>query len=328
MKTKNGLRRLTLRFTRKQRLRWGVTACLLLIASWTDAQTTGARHQQSGTNLTADSCRQATQNIPDAETLALQILQGNPETKVRFVTRATLYGIGQANLFDTYLSPLEYTGPEVRVSRENMRPTTLMQGKVSRQTLFHASMSYTHNRADNNNTVAGFANWSYALHHRFGLTPAFRLLAGAFTEVNVGALYNLRNSNNPVSVRTYLNIGASVIAAWDLRIGKRPLTLRYQANLPLAGVFFSPHYGQSYYEIFSLNNDGGTVRFTSLHNQPSLRQTLSADVPVGKAKMRITYMWDAQQANINHIKSHAYSHAFMVGFVKDLYRIRTPKSRF
>lgn len=264
--------------------------------------------------------------MADAETIALQLLQDDPQTRLRFMTRATLYGIGQANLFDTYLSPVEYTGPELRVSRENMRSTKWMQGRVSRQTLFHASVSYTSNRAESNHTVAGFASWSYALHRHFPLTPTFKVLAGGFAEAGTGILYNMRNSNNPVAVRAYANIGASVIAAWNVHIGKRPLTLRYQANLPLAGIFFSPHYGQSYYEIFNLDNRSGIVRLTSLHNQPSLRQTLSADIPTGKMKLRVSYIWDAQQANVNKIKSHAYSHTIMMGVVKDLYRIRSKRN--
>ena len=61
----------------------------------------------------------------------------------RYVMRATLYGIGHTNLLDTYLSPMEYTGPELRILRENMRNTQFMDGKVSRQSLFQANVSMT-----------------------------------------------------------------------------------------------------------------------------------------------------------------------------------------
>ena len=102
------------------------------------------------------------------------------------------------------------------------------------------------------------------------------------------------------------------------------MVLRYQVNLPVMGVMFSPpHYGQSYYEIFSLGNSSGVkAKVTSLHNQPSLRQMLSVDLPIGYTKMRFSYLADLQQSNVNNIKTHTYSHVFMVGFVKELYRIR------
>ena len=88
------------------------------------------------------------------------------------------------------------------------------------------------------------------------------------------------------------------------------------------GAMFSPNYGQSYYEIFSLGNAAGVVKFTSLHNQPSLRQMLTVDFPVRKARMRVAYVWDAQQSRVNGLRTHAYSHVFMIGFVKHLYRMR------
>ena len=115
------------------------------------------------------------------------------------------------------------------------------------------------------------------------------------------------------------------MAIWHLKIKRYPVVLRYQVNLPVMGVMFSPHYGQSYYEIFSLGNAGGVIKFTSLHNQPSLRQMLSVDFPIGYTKMRFSYLADLQQSNVNNIKTHTYSHVFMVGFVKELYSIRNKK---
>lgn len=72
---------------------------------------------------------------------------------------------------------------------------------------------------------------------------------------------------------------------------------------------------------------GGVVKFTSLHNQPSLRQMLTADFPVGRAKMRFAYIWDAQQSHVNDIKTHTYSHVFMVGFVKELYLLKNKRKK-
>lgn len=240
----------------------------------------------------------------------------------RLVTRATLYGVGITNVFDTYLSPQEYTGVDFRVSRESMRMTKWMDGRLSLQSFFQADLGYARNKAGNNHTFSALANWNYGLHYHFPVTHNFKLLAGALADLNGGFAYNLRNTNNPASARAYINLDASGMAVWDLRIRNYPLTLRYQMNLPLMGVMFSPHYGQSYYEIFSLGNSSGVVKFTSLHNQPSLRQMLTADLPIGRAKMRLAYVWDAQQADVNGIKTHAYSHVFMVGFVKELYLLK------
>ena len=245
----------------------------------------------------------------------------------RLVTRATMYGVGLTNVFDTYLSPQEYTGIDFRVSRESMRMTRWMDGRLSLQSFFQADLGYTRNKADNNNTFSALANWNYGRHYNFPITGNFKLLAGGLADLNGGFIYNLRNTNNPASARAYINLDVSGMAIWNLRIKNYPLTLRYQVNLPLMGVMFSPHYGQSYYEIFSLGNSSGVVKFTSLHNQPSLRQMLTADFPVRRAKMRFAYIWDAQQSHVNDIKTHTYSHVFMVGFVKELYLLKNKRKK-
>lgn len=261
----------------------------------------------------------------DVEDRALHELRTDSATKNRFITRATLYGVGFTNVFDTYLSPQEYTGVDFRVSRESIRMTHWMDGHISLQSFFQADLGYTHNKVDNNNAFSGLANWNYGLHYNFPITSNFKLLAGGLADINGGFVYNLRNGNNPAQARAYINLDASGMAIWNLRIKNQPLTLRYQINLPLMGVMFMPNYGQSYYEIFTLGHWNGVVNFTSLHNQPSLRQMLTVDFPVGKAKMRFAYIWDAQQSKVNEIKTHTYSHVFMVGFVKEIYLLRNKR---
>nr|WP_221657458.1 DUF3316 domain-containing protein [Bacteroides salyersiae] len=248
--------------------------------------------------------------------------QADAQQANRYVTRATMYGIGYTNVFDTYLSPQEYKGIDFRISRETMRMTKLLDGNVSVQNFFQANIGYTHNRAENNNTFNGLVNWNYGLHYQFRITENFKLLAGALADINGGFVYNLRNTNNPASARAFINLDASAMAIWHAKIKNYPLTFRYQVNVPVVGAMFSPHYGQSYYEIFTLGNSDGVIQFTSLHNQPSVRQMLSIDFPVRYAKLRFSYMADLQQSDVNNIKTHTYSHVFMVGFVKDLYLIR------
>lgn len=240
----------------------------------------------------------------------------------RYVTRATLYGAGFTNLLDTYLSPMEYTGPEIRVMRESMRMTKLMGGNVSVQSLFQINLSLTDNRADTGSEMAGMANWNYAWHYRFRIGERLKILAGPVVDLTGGFVYNVRNSNNPAQAKAYANVGASGMAIYRFRIGRYPLTARYQANLPLMGMMFSPEYGQSYYEIFELEHKGSNLLFTSLHNMPSLRQLLTLDFPVGKATLRAGYICDIQQAKANHLKSHTWSHVFMLGFVKHFYVLK------
>lgn len=240
----------------------------------------------------------------------------------RYVMRATLYGAGFTNILDTYLSPMEYTGPEIRILRESMRMTKLMEGKVSVQSLFQANLSMAKNRAETSNEMAGMVNWNYALHYQFRLTESLKILVGPMLDLNGGFIYNMRNSNNPAQAKAYINLATSGMMIYRFKIGNYPFVARYQANLPIIGVMFSPEYGQSYYEIFSLKHGGKNVLFTSLHNQPSLRQLATLDFPIWSINMRFGYLCDIQQAKVNQLKSHTWSHSFMIGFVKNFYLLK------
>lgn len=237
----------------------------------------------------------------------------------RHVMRSVMIGAGHNNTFETYLSPLEYEGPEVRFAYETMRMTRLMEGNVSAQNLFQLHASYTENISQTNHTYGGLVNWSYALHYQFRPAKGLKILFGPMLDLNAGVVYNRRNSNNPAQAKAYGGLGASGMLIYRFRIKNYPLTVRWQANLPLLGVMFSPEFGESYYEIFSLGNGGRNVVFTSLHNNPSLRQLLTLDFPVGNTVMRVGYVCDLQQAKVNNLKSHTYSHDFMIGVVRNLY---------
>lgn len=239
----------------------------------------------------------------------------------QLTVRCVQYGIGHSNILDTYLSPQEYKGIDFRTSRETMRMTNIGKGNVSVQNFLQADFSFGKNKVDNNNTLAGMVNWNYGLHYQFQLSDNFKLLAGGLGDTNLGFIYNLRNSNNPASLRAYINLDASAMAIWHFHIKKKAFVLRYQLNTPILGVMFSPEMGESYYEIFSLGHYSGTIKLTSLHNQPSLRQFLSLDIPIGQQQIRLTYLGDLQQSHVNNIKTHYYSNVFMVGFVKRLYKL-------
>ena len=247
--------------------------------------------------------------------LLLCLLQANAQ-KDSIIARSTLYGIGSTNLLDTYLSPMEYTGAELRFLRENRRQSKWMDGKTYRQSIFQANVSMMENKTGTGSEFSFLANWNLAYHYRFLRNNQWELLVGPNLDLNGGMIYNFRNSNNPVNVKAYANLGASGMAIYRFHIKEYPFTLRYQLNIPLFGLMFSPEYGQPYYEMSLSKDFGNNICFTSLHNQPSFRQFLTLDIPIKQTNLRIGYVCDIQQAKVNHLKSHAWSHTFMLGFVK------------
>lgn len=240
----------------------------------------------------------------------------------RYVVRSTMFGVGFTNILDTYLSPLNYKGGEFCIINEHMRMTNLMRGKVSVQNMFQINISLTNNKAATGTEMSGIANWDTAWHYQHKVNDKLKLLLGPALDINAGFIYNTRNSNNPAQAIANANIDVSGMAIYHFRIKNYPMVARYQINIPMMGIMFSPEYGESYYEIFELDHKGSNVVFTTPLNKPSFRQFISLDFPINTVNLRLGYIIDIQQSKVNHIKSHIWSHILAIGIVKNFYIIK------
>lgn len=234
----------------------------------------------------------------------------------RYTTRSTMFGIGGTNRLETYLSPLEYTGPEVRFMRESIRMTRMWGGRVSTQQFYEGNFSYSKNPTKDSEYLSGDIDWRIGWHYNWTPLPALRLMAGLQTGLSCGFVYNTSNGNNPAQGKLSTNIAASGMAIYRFNWLHRRFSVRYQFDMPLAGLMFSPNYGQSYYEIFSLGHYDRNVCFTWPGNAPCFSQLLTVDVPIGSGTLRLGYRCDIRQSHVNNLKSHTWSNLFMIGFVK------------
>ncbi len=232
---------------------------------------------------------------------------------------STLFGIGRVNHLDTYLSPLEYTGPQATYLHETRR-NLQRNPHILFSTLTQGDFSYAHNPAKNAHDFGGNIRydmgwgrqWEDALWHGLDLT------AGGMTGGNVGFLYNNRNGNNPAQARLALQLSALVRADYHFCVRKQALALHYQAQLPLLGVGFMPQYGQSYYTLFEQGNRDHNTICTHPANALSLRQLLTFDIPIRRATLSVGYLSDLRQLRANGIKQHQYSRSFVIGYVRNL----------
>lgn len=240
-------------------------------------------------------------------------------TADRVVSRAYLLGLGHVNLLDTYLSPLSYQGGQLSYLGERSYATRIAGGKVGFQSLFQAIGCYALSPVQNGTTMGGFLVSRTGLHYRWKPVAGLRLFAGGNLNLTGGGLYNLRNGNNPAQAKLQLDVAASLAASWSFRVGKQLLALRGQVDMLLAGLMFSPNYGQSYYELFSLGHYDHNVCFIFPGNAPTFRQMLTFDVPMRRATLRLGYVSEIEQSQVNGLKNHRYSHSFMIGFVRDLH---------
>lgn len=236
--------------------------------------------------------------------------QSNIEMPIKkAVNQATLFGVGTMVLTDTYLSPLEYNGLTLSLFHERLNATSLLRGKLLLQQQIFLQGASTDNPISNAKTYYGNIDYHLNGFHPILNTNSFRLLAGAGADLSLGGIYNIRNSNNPAQLKTSINLNASLLAFYKWRL----LTLRWQVTSPLLGAFFSPEYGQSYYEIFVLGNNTGTIHFATPANQRGLRNYITADYPIGKVTLRAGYLRNYYRTEANNLITSISSHQFMIG---------------
>lgn len=246
--------------------------------------------------------------------------QTDKEEIPRSTNESTMIGIGGYNLRDTYLSPstdINYTGWVARILNERMKVVRLADYKISRQQLVSVEFGSTSNGAQTANEYAGFVDYSLGYHYRFDqLLPGLKVLTGASARLTGGFIYNTRNSNNPVSGKGDFDLNLSAMAIYGFRIKNLPLTLRYQAEIPFAGVLFSVHKGEPYYFLTQGDSDD-IIRFSSFHNKFVMKNYFTLDIPVANFTIRTGFLNSMYRTNVNGIKTHVISNSFMIGFVKE-----------
>ena len=223
--------------------------------------------------------------------------------------RSHMLGFGPTRILDTYISQEKFSGAGFTYLYiyEGRKPEKRWKSR---------------DRGDNTSMLEGNYNlyWSrLASLVKPSSSTDFHLQAGFTANANLGFLYDMTTSNNPAQARLALNIMPSAVATYGFPIKQQHFSLRYELNLPLVGIMFSPNYGQSYYEIFTQGNYDRNIVPTTFVSAPTFRQILTLDWLLSeKWALRIGSLGNYQQADINHLKQHIYTHRVLLGFTRCL----------
>lgn len=235
--------------------------------------------------------------------------QESTQQSVIPVNQSTLIGIGKAYLEDSYLSPIKYEGIAISLLHDRITASRKYGSNILIQNQFRIQTAITKNPTLSSSEYWGNLNYNLNIFYPLIDSGKLRLYGGGGTEALFGGIYNVRNTNNPGSLKTYVNLNLSSMVLYKLR----NLSLRWQLSTPFAGMFFSPEYGHSYYEIFTLGNDKGTVHFGSFHNQLALRSYFTVDIPIKNLTIRTGYLWDYYATDVNELITRTNAHQFMLG---------------
>ena len=230
-------------------------------------------------------------------------------------------GSGPTNLLDTYLSQEKFSGPGLTFlsTVEREEPGSLWSTRIEHE-VNYANVS---DRTESRNELEGDYSFLMGRLRRWELDHGWNVQAGALASGTIGFIYNTANSNNPAQARLFFNLMPTGTVSKSFRMWRKSWQARYELNLPVVGVMFSPNYGQSYYEIFSLSNYDHNIVATTVVNAPSLRHELTIGCALRPYTMlTLGYLGDYQQAKVNNLKSHVYTHRVMIGIVRQFSIIR------
>ncbi len=225
-----------------------------------------------------------------------------------------LFGVGRTNVYDTYLSPLSYRGPQLSVEGHTRR-TLKRNPRVLFQTSTRLSLAYTHNRVKTAHEPDGLLGSDVGwLRQWREVAPGLGLRLGGEVGLLVGGTYNTQNGNNPAQGRAILRFNAALGASYRLRLGKRYLYFDYQARVPLTGAMFSPQFGQSYYNIFVQGDWDHNVLLTHPGNALSLHHRLTVSLPMKRRMLTLGYESELLQAKPHNLRQHRYTRSLVIGW--------------
>lgn len=227
--------------------------------------------------------------------------------------KSWLIGIGSANILDSYISPENYHGTDIRFISQSRHHQKKRPQWITEMTHM-GSFQTAKPRSEDSNNLAGAYTFCISLKRQWKLSEQLYMEAGGEAGFSLGFLYNNRNGNNPAQLKSNMNISPSAGTSYFFPLCRKTIKINYEVSAPLLGLMFSPNYGQSYYEIFSRGNYDRNLVPVTPFNSPSLRHMLSVDVPLKWTILRVGYLGDYQQAEVNHLKYHTYSHLLIIGF--------------
>lgn len=247
--------------------------------------------------------------------------QDADERPLRPVYSAYMLQGGTGHISDTYLTPLHYDGWHAGFQYERTQPMRFSPDSWLMQLVIGLDGDITRNPARNadmyNIALAG----SWRMMHRWRLPYGITAGIGPGLTLTGGALYSPRNGNNLASAKAAFTVDAVGYAAYNCKAWSVPVTLRYQATLPVTGIFFSPEYAQLYYQIY-LGDRDNLVHGAWWGNYFSLDNLLTADFHFGATTLRVGYRAQIFSSKANNIVSNNFSHSFVLGICTEWLSLR------
>ncbi|MBD5358423.1 MAG: DUF3316 domain-containing protein [Bacteroides sp.] len=232
----------------------------------------------------------------------------------RPVTGVYSIEIGGKNVLATYLSPLHYKGTSVGLSGAWSKAMPFNPESVIMHFNAYTAFDDMLNPAQTARMIALSGSFNWGMSWRKMIPWQLQLTAGGSVGIDGGAYWLTRNGNNPVQAMASVNIAARASLARPFKIGKLDLLVRDEVSLPSLSVFFSPEYGESYYEIY-LGNHKGLVHPGWWGNNFRIDNLFSVTFDFGRTAAMVGYRFKADTQWANNLNTQIMTHSFVIGVI-------------
>ncbi|MBQ8422857.1 MAG: DUF3316 domain-containing protein [Coprobacter sp.] len=223
------------------------------------------------------------------------------------------FSTGRANMHDDYLSLNNYRGWELGLLYEHMRVASYGEGRWVLRHRLDVDAAKGLNMSRNGEMIAASVAYTHGQLYTWKFPCGINIRSGAEIALSGGALYCPGNSNNPATAKLNIAIGLSEMISYTWHINRLPITFRYHMSLPVIGAFFSPAFGESYYEMFYPGNTRGIFNCGAWHNRFDMGNLITIDIPLGRHALRIGYDNRIRTSRADHTRYFHYSNAFLIG---------------
>lgn len=232
----------------------------------------------------------------------------------RPITSVYSLEIGGTRDLSTYLSPLYYDGFDIAMSGSwtktfNHWPEHCVmrfEGGVDFQKMLNPA------KTAGMWGLTGRFNWGLSWRQYFA--ESWQVTAGPMIDIYGGALYLMRNGNNPVSVLASAGVDVAASVSYRFRMGRIACEVADEIRIPTLSGFFCPGYGESYYEIY-LGNHKNLAHFGWWGNAMGLDNLVSIKLDLGRTGLLLGYRFDLRTFQANYLKTRILRNAFVVGVI-------------
>lgn len=222
------------------------------------------------------------------------------------------FTIGHNSTRCTYLSPLTYTGMGYGLEYDWRHPAW-NEGKTGMLASADIDYGYLLSPAKNSRMYSLMLNLQWGVEQYLTPIEGLTLAPGATIGADGGAIYLVRNGNNPVQALLWAGATITLNASYDRikLLGKR-LTISDRVEIPTIGAFFCPQYGETYYEIY-LGDRKGLAHFGWWGNRPQVKNQLIADWQLGKYALSLGFEYFYKGLECNFISTRQAQCSAIIG---------------